>query len=242
VVELQKYKGYDPDELKYSAEDARSVIFVNGELFVDPETGRTHRSMFNRGVGKSADRLRSLLLPHMSPQPDGSDGWFGLYSTYLFGRVGTVVDQDTGETLRVASFWGRGADYMTQGAKGPADQVPACVQALYHKGLVDDDTVVVYGDGRVALAGELLAGGTPEVEPDQEVIDKVELAKRMHLARGGEKKEIMKKLGVGGGGSEKKQPWDVELQRLGLLAPGHQHWRMNSEGFERRLDRSLRML
>ena len=237
--DLRKYREYDPDELKGRSDDAHAVIFIDGELYVDRLTGRSHRGFFNKAKDATGKQLRARLSPELELQ-QGDDGWFELYDTYLFGRVAPLEDPETGETLRFASFWGRGADYDNPEAKGPVDQIPACVQALYYKDLVDDDTIIVFGDGRVCLASDLLHGGKgveAAGEIDPEVQKRMELQKQIHLARGDEKKQLLKAVGakVGGG---KVSPWSREL-RKGGSGSGWDYWRMHSENFAARLDRIL---
>ena len=253
----------DPDELKGNGGQAQSIIFTD-HLYLDPDkTNRSHVSFFNKGKSKTAEKLRAELTPRLGLRDmgwgkdklgkdavvflDGSGkthvggqlpGWFDLYSQILVGRVANY------DGRRMVSFWGRGADLDNPGSEGPTSLIQRCVQELYYKDAVDDDTVVVYGDGRISTVGDILSGNGPGEElVDPKAVERTELAKRMHLAGSAEKKAIRKQLGVGGGGSEKRDPWDAALQSVpqdeGGLAPGHNRWRMTSEGKQRALENAL---
>lgn len=236
--DLERFKWLDPDSVGGGAEP-HSVFFVNGELFVDPNDGWAHRKYFNRGTDAPAARLRAALAPTIERlKADGvADPWFNLYSIHLFGRIGTVIEANDA-SVQVVSFWGRGSDWQNAKAKGPTDQIPACVAKLLDRGFIEPGAVVVYGDGRTAVAGELVGGGAAQGQVDPEAVKRNELARKLHLLRGDEKKAAAKELGVGGGG--KRNDWDDQLVKSKLMPPGHSHWRMNSEdNFSVRLKRAL---
>jgi hypothetical protein len=141
----------------------------------------------------------------------------------------------------VLSFWGLGAK---ENNRAPLALIPGCVQELYFKDAVDDDTLVVFGDGRASTVGAILGGELPpEEEADQGALQQVELARQMHTAGSDKKRDIMKQLGVGGGGSDKPDPWNDALRRLpqdrGGLAPGQRAWRMSSENKNDDLEKAL---
>jgi hypothetical protein len=59
-----------------------------------------------------------------------------------------------------------------------------------------------------------------------EEIEHAELQRRLHLLRGSEKQDAMKKLGVGG---RKDHPIQTALDKAGLRSPGQKWWALNSE-------------
>lgn len=70
--------------------------------------------------------------------------------------------------------------------------------------------------------------------------EQMELYKRLHLMRGQEKHDAMKKLGVGGGGVP--HAMQAALRGAGLQGPGQKWWAPHSEDFNRRLGAVLRDL
>lgn len=79
---------------------------------------------------------------------------------------------------------------------------------------------------------------THEMTPEEQ--EHLELAKQMHLMRGDQKKDAMKKLGVGGGG--KPHPMQSAMDDAGLRVPGQKWWAPTSEDFDRKLSMALAVI
>lgn len=236
--DVKIFKDVDPDELKGNGYRPQSIIYTD-RLYLDPDhSGRSHVSFFNRGMSKTAQAMQADLSRHLDLGGTERTGqpkrWFDLYDRFLFGRLAFYHGR------QLVSFWGRGANLSDPNAKGPTELIKPCIAALVDKGSVTPDTVVVYGDGRVAMVADVLGMSAPgDDQIDQEALERSELAKRMHLAGSDEKKAIMKRLGVGGGGSKKRNSWDAALRKAGKIAPGQNVWRMTSETRQVKLDKSL---
>lgn len=229
----------NPNILMDEGTRPQSIIYT-GRLYVDPDqTGRTHASFYLLGGDKhlQADLGRFMRSDPQSDTKTWRQEWRALYSRFLFGRMAWY------EQRQVIAFWGQGSGDGYRDIKGPEHLMRPCLYALYSDNHIDDDTTVVGGDGSVGKVGDLIMGHAPTTRPSPAAAAQLELAKRMHLARGDEKKEIMKKLGVGGGGSGKSDKWDDALRRLpqgqGGLAPGQNKWRSTSESFPDRINRAL---
>ncbi len=82
------------------------------------------------------------------------------------------------------------------------------------------------------LASEI--AGMHSQEPSDAMKQQIDAMAQLHLARGDEKKNLMKKAGL------KSVPGKVPemataMQKAGQLAPGQKWWANTSEGLERRL-------
>lgn len=235
---MKQYTELDPDHLNAEGKNCQSVVYTD-RLYLDPDkSGRTHVSFFRRGMSKTAEALRDDLSSKLNLQPDGRttgtpDNWFELYSTYLFGRLGDY------DGKRIISFWGRGANLYKDDAVGPTQLIPDCIAALFNKGVIGRDTVVVYGDGRVCLVGDILNGGAPDGSKiDREIMAKNELAKVTHMATGSDKSALMKyrKLKPA---DLKQHPINNSLRKAGLQNPGGAYWKMSSESKDKELNSVL---
>lgn len=129
----------------------------------------------------------------------------------LCGRIQDVAGQ------RTVSFW--------------KDQpfLKDCLQKLLDDNLIDDQTFVSTPKletiplAKVGVKKERQLSATQEAD--------FELHRQLHLMRGDEKREAMKKLGVGVGG--RPHPMQQALTAKGLLGPGQKWWAPNSEGKNR---------
>ncbi len=127
----------------------------------------------------------------------------------LLGRVAnTIVD---GKQVNLVSFWSDKQELYRQ-------LLDSCLAALQQKRLIDRQTDYISTPllNTVPIAN---ANKASAVTPDNE---KLELQKRLHLMTGNEKKDAMKKLGVGW--SPKSHPWQSALKNAGLISPGT-NWR-----------------
>lgn len=227
----------NPNMLMEVGKRPQSIIYT-GRLFVDPDiSGRSHAAFYLRGnnEGLIASLGRFLPADPNKQADEWKQQWRALYSKFLFGRMAWL------EKRQVLAFWGLGSDSGFEDIKGPQHMVQPALRALHSNDYINDDTTVILGDGSVGKAGDLIMGKQAK-KADPEAAKKIELAKRMHLAGGAEKKRIMNQLGVGGGGSKKRDSWDAALQGLGSgggLSPGHSKWRMSSEQHERILNSVL---
>jgi hypothetical protein len=129
----------------------------------------------------------------------------------LLGRIGFRHDE-----YWVASFWGHSKVLFDKLLKD-------CLQELIHKKLLSKEDFVSTPIHKTIPIEQILGGTAKEQEIDQ---DKLELAKKMHLLRGQEKQDAMKKLGVGG---RKDHPIQTSLDKAGLRIPGQKWWALNSE-------------
>jgi len=218
----------NPNTLMERGRDPQSIIYT-GRLYVDPDTsGRAHASFYLSGGNARLQRELGEFLT-ADPRRDHQrwrQQWRGLYSKFLFGRMAHLGQR------QVVAFWGSGSGEGFRDIKGPEHLVRPYLLTLRRGDYISDDTVVVLTDGSVGRAGDFLTGRGPAHRPSPEEAHKLELARRLHLATGSEKRHLMRLLGVGGGG--KRSPWDQALRGRGL-APGQSHWNMSSESFRRRL-------
>jgi hypothetical protein len=221
----------NPNELLERGDRPQSIIYT-GNLYVDEDqNGRAHSSFYLSGSNR---RLQKDLSRYLSidPRIDANgwrEEWRSLYSRFLFGRMAWFGGR------QVLSFWGSGSGVGFKDIDSPTEMVDPAIQKLYSNNYIDDDTIVVLGNGSVGKAGEFLSGNTPKPSGSDDASERNEMAKKLHISTGAVKKNMMRALGVGGGGSAKPNKWDNELRKLPSdkgLAPGHNKWRMSSENHD----------
>ncbi len=201
----------DPDDLYRSRHPYITFIYdrVKGLFFMDNGTHGTLRERYK--VGRVIDGRDQVI--------ENTDT---IYGRYIKAEAWNGPGLWNGPGF--VSIWN--ADEETV-----RELMPLCIKAMMDKLKLPAGTIIQTPIANKMTAKEFLDEyETKELSPEEK--ERLELANRMHLARGDEKKAIMKKLGVGGG---KEHEWSQSLQNKGLLAPGHSIYNMHSEGFKRRL-------
>ena len=147
----------------------------------------------------------------------------------LMGRLGTISE----ETMAAIKHANLESDLFQVGRQIVSFWAPnrlkfeekfdECMDALYNEQLIGDNVVVSTQYGTFMWPDEEFEGE----EPSPEQLERTRLLQQMHLARGTEKKEIMKKLGVGKG----KEPEGKMSTQWKKNNAGH-YWGMTSDSVE----------
>ncbi len=145
----------------------------------------------------------------------------------LLGRLGRLDEQGM-----LVSFWNDKPEQYTEHLK-------PCLNKLMADGYLEPQAQVSTPTHGIISMQQALSGvqGRALTPEEQE---QLELYKQLHLMRGKEKQEAMKKLGVGGGG--KPHPMQSAMDQAGLRVPGQKWWAPHSESFNRRLSNVLNKL
>lgn len=198
---------------------------------------------FNESVNSNAEAVEAdsdVTAPRLASDPvwdserdDSGNGWSdydGLQPRDVALRVGDLLGR-IGRGGSFVSFWNEDPENYSSD-----NLLQQCLQKLIADGHLKPDAEVstpTHGTipMREAMGGAKGRALTPEEQ------EQMELYKKLHLMRGQEKHDAMKKLGVGGGG--KPHPMTASLDKAGLRTPGQRWWAMNSESFDRRLQSVL---
>lgn len=195
-----------PDTIKNEGDKNYAIIYTtNGSLYVDKKSGRSHKSMYlhRRDVKQALQNDITELDEHGIPQ-----NWFALYNKHLFGRMGILYDK------KYVAFWGRGSDYQNPNAKGPAHLIPKCVTELYYNDYIDDDYIVVYGNGQETTTGNILNNIQPQQKESDDMAQFLRL--KYHTSTGVEKQAIANQLGLVRNQTPKSiSQWDAALKKHG---------------------------
>lgn len=213
----------NPDQI-FNDDNITFIYTTDGQLFVStPGEMLTHYDLIDS-------------TPELKTKFNGRRG--GLALGNLLGRIsyveGDEFDDEWGiPSGNIISFWNqKSADY-------DRFLIP-CLEAIKDIGrLAPDAKISTPIHGTVPLSSVI--GGqseTTELTPEEQ--EHWELARNMHLMRGDQKKDAMKKLGVGGGG--KPHPMQKAMDDAGLRVPGQKWWAPHSEDFDRKLSMALTCL
>lgn len=139
----------------------------------------------------------------------------------LLGRIG--------EQKSFVSFWNHDPSQY-DGYLRP------CLERLIADGQLNSDAKVSTPTHGTISMDEALGGAQGQALTDAQR-EQMELYKRLHLMRGKEKQDAMKKLGVGGG--DTPHPVAAAMDKVGLRTPGQKWWALHSESFAGRLNNAL---
>ncbi len=213
-------KYINPDVLYNRDHEQKTFIHTTDGLTVAEGGGTSHDILIwdhSSGTGKSTALKGRYTDYSRAAALDKGD---------LVGRSGTLYTSSLGvkdrrKTIHVVSFWNTDPAHYAL--------LPSCLEDLKRKRLVNDRTYVSTPlHGVVPIANVMSGAATASRPDDAEKREMEELAKKMHVMRGAEKRDAMKKLGVGGGG--KPHPMQTAMDYAGLRQPGQKWWAMQSEG------------
>ncbi len=108
--------------------------------------------------------------------------------------------------------------------------LPACLQQLVADNKATGEIMISTPVHGTIPAETLEDHQTEEITP--EMAKHVEMRQQLHVMQGDEKKRAMKELGVGG---QRKNPWQAEAEKHGVVRPGQKWWAVNSEGLDQEL-------
>ena len=194
-VDLSSVGWVDPDFLVRNAEDAIAFIYLNGKLYYKAHA--YHDEVFD-------------LVPDdelYTPAQDGSA------IKIIKGRVGTVDVSTTYDAVRARRAAGdlpSDEEFMhvcgiyEYNNNLDVEVLGACLQALADEGIIEDGCLIsLPASNQIWPFDEEFENR--ELSLDE--VERVKLLQQMHLARGQEKKDIMKKLGLGFEGRPKKDQY-----------------------------------
>lgn len=206
----------DPDQFYDDPEgNARAFLYKDGQLFVGDHSEVYHALMVheNPGLVSSYDSEMEDYDIRAQLEEEG----------YLVGRVGLydLIDPEDEEwpVIPVVSFWNPNeSDYQ---------DLRGCIDALKMKGVIPEGTpgFPIFVSTPIHYTVPIDSLPQQVAAPD---MDDIELRRRLHTMTTG-KKEAMKKLGVGGGGSDSPHPMQKALRDAGLQGPGQKWWAPTSE-------------
>lgn len=209
-----RWRDCTPDTIWKS--DPRAVTFIytaDDKLYYLPD-GVTHQDLFDMN-DDLVDRYNAI--ESRRPMRDRAE------KIDLVGRAGKV----TMLGIRAVSFWN-----IEQGIYD--DLLASCLEELIFEGIIDSNYMVSTPATGVVTQDEILGKNQPAPAPSPVDSDEVELYKNLHLMRGEQKRDAMKKLGVGVGG--RPHPIATAMNKTGLLKPGQKWWAPTSEGILREPD------
>jgi 8-oxo-dGTP diphosphatase len=149
--------------------------------------------------------------PKLKKKYKSDNRFAALRSGDLLGRVG---ENKIGEIY--VSFWNtKEKDY---------ELLDDCLKELLFDKKITKDTIISSPYHNEIKINQLPNFTTKPLSDEE--IEHAELQRRLHLLRGSEKQDAMKKLGVGG---RKDHPIQTALDKAGLRSPGQKWWALNSE-------------
>ena len=193
-VDISDVGWVDPDFLARNAEDAVAFIYLNGRLYWKSQA--YHDEVFE-------------LVPNDELYgPATNDAPIKI----IKGRVGTVDVSMTYDSIRARRESGlpRDSEFMQvcgiyeYNDNFDVSVLNDCLYALADEGIISDGCLVSLPSNNQIWPFDREFENR-EISSDE--IDKVRLLQQMHLARGQEKKDIMKKLGLGFDGRPKKDQY-----------------------------------
>jgi len=109
----------------------------------------------------------------------------------------------------------------------------SCCERLLKENLVNSDDIAFSPNGEIQfIIPKNIQINKTDFDNDAYQAKLVRDRQKLHLLPSSQKKQAMKKLGVGGGGSGFKHPWQAALEKGGYINPG-QKWRTpTSESFK----------
>jgi len=212
----------NPDDLLDDVEDEelrRDVTFIYGPN----ENGQNELI-----VGKP-EHIHYDVLKRLNQYKHVDDQWSfrkQIEEYMLLGRVGMY------EETQYVSFWNE---------QPVLDKllIP-CLMELLDNGYIDENTLVATKHDHEYVANVLKstnksAVDTPkQAKPSMYSDEEWELYKNMHIMRGNQKKDAMRKLGLGTGGH--KHEWQKALEKADVIGPGQKWWAPQSENINRLSD------
>jgi hypothetical protein len=247
------YSSLDPDEIYKPGSQTFFYVPASGNLYVEPFP-TNHRDMLENNdelfFELYPDLKKRFKTPGLDPELVraqranlSSRGQALARTNALLGRIGAAGDAIcivfwTDPTPEVfGNFLSKLFAKFTQ-FRAIQDKVVVVSPRQGAKALTDmiggppAERAVALKKPRKKKAAAPAAAALPA--PTRTYSDEeIELYRRMHLATGDEKKQIMARLGVGGMGSNVEHPWKKALRVAGLPGggPGQKWWAPTSEGF-----------
>lgn len=209
----------DPDTLYANADNYITFLYHPDEGLIWGAGGR-HESVDHQEVLHK--------LPHWIDRGEKETGarsvdkkfwdWVGRH--FLLGRAGVLHNRP------IITFWNE-EGYASLG--GCLDALEAEAGFSYPDASTEIHTPseVLFGDE--IHAGETRRAGKTSLSPEQQ--EKLGLQRRLHLLRGTEKREALKKLGLWPD-QPARHPMKRGLEAAGLLGPGAKWWAPQSEQIE----------
>lgn len=202
-----------PDDL-FSGLDEDHICFIyTNDYHLYYETGVMHTELISRSP--------KLLAKYHKVDPSYGDlhnyqralKYYTQFSLNidLYGRISN--------SKKIVSFWNEKKSLYQKYLKD-------CIKELYNKKLIDQ-SYSVHTPFEVLKATDILGNIQITKELSEKQKEELELYKKLHLLRGQEKVDAMKKLGVGLGGKE--HPIAIAMKKHNLLKPGQKWWAPHSE-------------
>lgn len=147
----------------------------------------------------------------------------------LIGRVGDYYEPWDKKKRHIVAFWNDKQELYNQMLRG-------CLDQLEKDNWIDDSTLISTPVRGIVQKRETERQiKTPE-DPPKNVVDPIELElqQKMHTMPGPDKRSVMKYLGIPT--HSKKNEWQKEAEKAGIVQPGQKWWAMTSDDIDRRLD------
>jgi hypothetical protein len=213
----------NPDTI-YTRDDNNYTFIYNPDHTLVGGYGDNHPKLMRKMAWYYFPLLGATLAPNDQERSD----FFArtselraraLETKCLAGRSGYVTYK--GQKRHFVAFWNKADSQVLQKLLMP------CLKELESNGKVDRSTIICI-PGLPATILSKFEMSEPEI--DDETTEKLRLAQELHTMRGAQKRDAMKKLGVGGGG--KPHAMQTAMDKTRTRTPGQKWWAMNSESAE----------
>ncbi len=207
----------DADEIMQGGSEYETFFFLeNGQLHTkyDPENGEDkHADMLHN------DEQLVKYYTKLYNKPIDKVKFSDIWQHDLLGRIGYKRLGYT-DKVRIVSFWNDTPSVYSK-------LLESCLKEMMSRNLIDDDSFISSPIHKTVPVSTILGGKAETKEMTDEEQTDYELHSKLHLMRGQEKRDAMKKVGVDGGG--KPHPMQQAMSNAGLLKPGQKWWATQSE-------------
>lgn len=186
----------------------------HGSAIIDLASGKTEALLQNVYYGGEYDRMGDYVPGSGLPGVVGRTG-------YNFSRMDKSLRHVAAAVL-----------YAKRGTVDNPAVVGECVRALVSEGYIPRDGLIVYA-GQLTTAQEMAGGGKMEASEEDVLRSELQAAYHVGTWPNGkrmtpqEKAALGRQLGIVGGG--KKNPWQDNMEKAGIVKPGQRWWAPYSE-------------